>query len=295
MMLTKVNREKVIEVVTDSGWMLGKASRKNRAEEMTCGDTADRETSKDIESLKIICAGIRKYCPEDGFMGEGLLQHSERLGLELNDRGFYPGSSGLVWVCDPICGTTAFANTIPQFIVSLGLVTDTNPVEFIAGIIYHPALERLYYAEQGFGSWIFSREYPAGKQLHVRAPVRDIADLKNKVIMSTGQGVIRSGKYGPGAIALSQHFGELLVDASCGLPMAYVAEGSYGLAVKQNQPFYDFAAGVCLVQEAGGLWLDHTGNQIKPQSLSRSFRTHFVATSDDPLIVNLVKEEIAGW
>lgn len=117
-------REAAMAVIEAGQMLKANAGRKM---DISTGTTADRETPYDVQSLGMIVQALRQSYPDDGIMGEGLTKEgrAQSWGMTINGRGFCFGRSDRVWVIDPICGTTAFHNGNPQWIISLGLVTDT--------------------------------------------------------------------------------------------------------------------------------------------------------------------------
>lgn len=92
---------------------------------------ADREVQ---EYLKL---EILKHFPEDGFIGE--------------EGGDVTSKSGDLWVIDPIDGTADFANFLPSWGISIGLIRDSKVVE---ATVYLPVINRFYHAELGKGSFL---------------------------------------------------------------------------------------------------------------------------------------------
>jgi myo-inositol-1(or 4)-monophosphatase len=265
----------------------------NCANELTVGDPADRETRWDIRSLKLIVNTLREKYPDDGIMGEGLRTYGPIWNLPLNDRGFFQGTSGRVWVIDPICGSTAFACGLPQWIVSLGLVTDTDPVKFISGIIYDPNQEELFFGHGPVsnGSWMISERYPEGKLLQV-AKFDSRERLANSGLISAEQRVLRENPYLMPTIELSREFGGLISVPSCGLPMCDVAAGRAAVVVKGYQPYYDYAGAVRIVKGAGGTFADWHGNPWTMHELRSDLKINFVCYNGQKLVKTLIDNHI---
>ena len=59
-------------------------------------------------------------------------------------------SSGYVWVCDPLDGTSMYVNHLPVFVFSLALVYNGNP---IVGVVYNPNEDKMYTAIKGEGAY----------------------------------------------------------------------------------------------------------------------------------------------
>ncbi|NDC25331.1 MAG: inositol monophosphatase, partial [Proteobacteria bacterium] len=70
------------------------------------------------------------------------------------ETGEYAGKSGLLWVLDPLDGTSNYAHGFPWFCVSIGLYEGDKP---LAGGIYHPVLKEFFFAQKGRGSFLNGR------------------------------------------------------------------------------------------------------------------------------------------
>src|SRR5271154_6491206 len=76
-------------------------------------------------------------------------------GMLLEEAGPVEGADPHnVWVVDPLDGTTNFLHSIPHFAISIGLVRNGEP---IAGVIYQPLTDEMFWAEKGNGAWVNDR------------------------------------------------------------------------------------------------------------------------------------------
>ena len=146
------------------------------------------------------------------------------------------------WIVDPLDGTTNFLHGIPLFAVSLALERDG---QLVAGVIFNPILNELYVAERGQGAYL------NGRRLRVAAR-RNVAEA----VVATGTPNVGRGGH-------DEFIGELrAVMAStagvrrCGsaaLDLAWVASGRFDGFWERGLNPWDIAAGIVIVQEAGGL------------------------------------------
>ncbi|WP_050527624.1 inositol monophosphatase family protein [Pseudorhodobacter aquimaris] len=184
---------------------------------------ADREAEK---TLREELLGGR---PTYGFFGE---ETAETEGADPTRR----------WIVDPLNGTTNFLHGMPHWSISIAL---EHKGDIIAGVIFDPAKDEMFWAEKGGGAWmnesrlrvsgrrslsesIFATEIPAIGQATLPASLQDFARLAP---VSAG---VRSW-------------------GSAALNMAYVAAGRFdGYWARGMRP-WDIAAGLVLVREAGGL------------------------------------------
>ena len=191
------------------------------------------------------------------------------------------------WYVDPLDGTTNFAHGFPQFCVSLGLEqrpADLPPGQdgtLVAGVIYDPMRDELYTAERGHGAWL------NGKPMHVsRTP--DLAES----LVATGF-PSRKRHASPNIhfyheFTLRSH--GVRRAGSAALDLAYVAAGRLEAFWEFNLNPWDTAAGILLVEEAGGRVTDFAGEQFQLNSnevLASNGRIH-----DE--LVGLFKDLFAG-
>ena len=154
------------------------------------------------------------------------------------------------WIVDPLDGTTNFLHGIPHFCISIGLERDG---EIVAGLIYEPVRDEMFWAEKGAGAYVNDRRLrvSARRQLGealigTGMPFRDRGRQEEysatlAAVMPATRGVRRFG--------------------AAALDLAYVAAGRYdGFWEFGLQP-WDIAAGMLLIREAGGYVSDLAGGQ----------------------------------
>jgi len=167
------------------------------------------------------------------------------------------------WYVDPLDGTTNFAHGFPQFCVSLGL--EQRPADLksgqdgtlVAGVIYDPMRDELFTAERGHGAWL------NGRPMHVsRTP--DLAES----LLATG---FPSKKRHDSPNIHFYHEFTLRSHGvrragSAALDLAYVAAGRLEAFWEFNLNPWDTAAGILLVEEAGGKVTDFAGGHFQLNS-----------------------------
>jgi myo-inositol-1(or 4)-monophosphatase len=194
----------------------------------------------------------------------------ERLGAAFPEHGIY-GEEGtrerlegeFRWYVDPLDGTTNFAHGFPQFCVSLGLEQRTPGMaadedgKLVAGVIYDPMRDELYTAERGRGAWL------NGKPMRVsKIPV--LAES----LLATGF-PSRKRHASPNAhfyqeFTLRSH--GVRRAGSAALDLAYVAAGRLDAFWEFNLNPWDTAAGILLVEEAGGRVTNFAGGPYRLDS-----------------------------
>lgn len=199
----------------------------------------DLVTEYDIRSEQSIISMITNHFPDHTFLAE-----------ESGSSGSVASSESAVrWIIDPLDGTVNFAHSVPVFSVSIA--AEVNG-ELECGVIYHPLLDELFVAEKGRGAWL------NGKQIHVSS-----TETLAESFLVTGFPYTVSENPSD----CIDHFYRFLKLGlpirrlgSAALDLAYVAAGRFeGFWEVQLSP-WDVAAGVLLVQEAGGKVTQYSGD-----------------------------------
>jgi myo-inositol-1(or 4)-monophosphatase len=194
------------------------------------------EADKKVESL--IVKRIQKVFPEHGVLAEE--------GSLIESKG------DLTWVVDPIDGTTNFAHGFCMFCVSMALLQDNEP---ILGVTYAPVLNELFYALKGEGAFLNQ------KRIHVS----DQPNLE-KAFLTTGvpYTVRENLDYHISLYKkfIQKSFAVRRAGSAC-LDLAYVSCGRFDGYWEYGLKPWDAAAGVLLVQEAGGKVSDYQGFPYK--------------------------------
>ncbi|MGG5821663.1 inositol monophosphatase family protein [Falsiroseomonas sp. HW251] len=157
------------------------------------------------------------------------------------------------WVVDPLDGTTNFLHGIPQWAVSVGVEkrTEDGRTELVAGCIYNPAMNELFWAEKGAGAFLNDKRIRvSGRREMVNALFSTgipFAKTQRKVEFS-----LTLAKLMP-LVSGVRRFG------SAALDLAWVAAGRYEGFWELGLNKWDVAAGIVLVREAGGMVTDHLG------------------------------------
>ena len=146
------------------------------------------------------------------------------------------------WIVDPLDGTTNFLHGLPHWAVSIAL---EHKGQIVAGVIYDPTKDEMFYAEKGGGAWLNeSRLRVSGRHKLIESifatglPFAGRADLPDTIrdlarILPACAGVRRFG--------------------AAALDLAYVAAGRYDGFWERGLHAWDLAAGLVIVREAGGI------------------------------------------
>ncbi len=199
---------------------------------------SDLVTDTDRASEGLIRRRLERAFPTFGFSGE---EHGRR-------REAAPHR----WIVDPIDGTTNFVHGIPFFCISIGLQYRTR---LLVGVVYDPIRDELFSAAAGQGSWL------NGTRLSV-SPIRRLSQS----LLSTGfSSRFREHPrlYLTWFQAFESRCHAVRRIGSTALCMAYVAAGRFEGFYEQDLWPWDIAAGILLVEEAGGRVTGFTGQPVR--------------------------------
>ena len=131
-----------------------------------------------------------------------------------------------VWIIDPIDGTTNFLHGVPHFAISIALKSNN---EIISGLIFDPIKNEMFYAEKNAGSFFNNRRVRVSKKI----------ELEDCLFATNHEGAIHSKL-------------NLRYTGCAALDMAYVASGRFDGYFHNKINIWDVAAGVLIINEAGG-------------------------------------------
>lgn len=204
---------------------------------------------REVENLQVSMKGAGDFVSKADIAAQDIIKE-ELMGarptygwLAEEDKNEIAGSDPTRrWIVDPLDGTTNFLHGMPHWATSIAL---EHKGEIVAGVIFDAAKDEMFYAEKGAGAWMNE------SRLRVSGRTRMIES-----VFATGL-PFGGGKYLPAAL---QDLGQLLPICAgvrrwgaASLDMAYVAAGRYDGYWERGLKPWDFAAGIVLVKEAGGL------------------------------------------
>ena len=160
-------------------------------------------------------------------------------------------AGGLVWIVDPLDGTTNFLHDFPSYAVSIAAAVDG---ELQAGVVLHVPRREVFAASRGGGAWQGDRRLsvstitdPAFALLGTGFPFKDTSQLAEYQAQFGRVAAQTSGIRRPGSAALD---------------LADVAAGRFDGFWEQRLSAWDIAAGILLIREAGGVVTDLGGRHI---------------------------------
>ena len=201
----------------------------------------DFVTEADRRTEKILFEELRKARPGFGFLME---ESGVTEGASANER----------WIVDPIDGTTNFLHGIPHFAISIAAERDG---ELVAGIVYEPVRDELFWAEKNEGAYLNRR----------RIRVSERASLGDALLATGIPFANRPGKasFVPMLRAAMDNTAGVRRLGAASLDLVYVAAGRYEGYWETGLKPWDIAAGIVIVREAGGMVseIDGRGNPME--------------------------------
>ena len=188
----------------------------------------DFVSSADKRTEKILINELQKAHPEYGIVTEesGIFNKSN-----LKNR----------WIIDPIDGTMNFLNGIPQFAISIGYEEDN---EIKCGVIFNPIMNEMFCAERGNGAYLNNS----------RIRVSNKKKIQDALLVTGGPKVASKikDKIFSEYINISNNVANVRKFGSAALDMAYVACGRFDGYWQRELNYWDIAAGIIILKEAGG-------------------------------------------
>lgn len=194
----------------------------------------------DRESEAFIVQTIRSKFSEHAILGE--------------ESGLKPAGSGsILWMIDPLDGTTNFIHQFPYFCISIGLEVNG---ELVLGLVEAPKLGLRYHAMRGGGAFLNNEPIRVSQRRSMSDglfatgfssydnTLDEQMELVARIIKST-RGIRRAG--------------------AAALDLCFVAQGVYDLFWEKNLAPWDTAAGVLIAQEAGAVATDMDGRSFDPR------------------------------
>jgi myo-inositol-1(or 4)-monophosphatase len=198
----------------------------------------DPVSAADLRAERTLQTALSAAYPEYGFLGE--------------EGGLVKGEDdAFTWIVDPLDGTANFLCGLPLFAVNVALV---SAGKVVAGVTHLPMLQETFWAERGSGAWL------NGSRIHVSGQSELLRSILAVGIPFAGkprhpQFVAEMERLTPRVLGL-RRLGAAAVD------MAYVACGRFDAYWEQSLNAWDMAAGVVLVEEAGGIVTDTLGRAL---------------------------------
>ena len=194
----------------------------------------------DKGSEKMIVDALKALLPEAGFITEeGLATHSDEQ---------------MLWVVDPLDGTTNFIHGFAPYAVSIAL---TKGREILIGVVYEICANECFYAWKGGGAHLAADN---GAEIDIHVGSHQIQDA-----LLCMQLPYNSDAYKPVIKKLIDHFygnvGSIRMIGSAAMALCYVAAGRLDAYAERYIGQWDFMAGALIVKEAGGRVTNYAGDE----------------------------------
>lgn len=206
---------------------------------------SDLVTEVDIKIEEHLCKFIRKDFPDHWIL-------SEEDSAQGSKKSLSPLSKGYGWIIDPIDGTTNFIHKIPHFAISIGIVKDGLPV---CGVVYNPMTKDLYSAKINSGAFLNGERIQVGTE-------KDISDS----LLATGFPAYdwKSNsdlvKRMDNIVGVSR---SVRIIGAASLDLCMVASGQLTGFFHDGLHPWDVAAGIIILQEAGGTVTNRQGQEYR--------------------------------
>lgn len=197
-------------------------------------DGTHEKIPDDVVAENIILETLKKHLKDFSYISEETQQES---------------NTDITFIIDPIEGTTNYLRSIPLFATQIAIVYQGD---LVAGLVYEPVKKTLYHARRGEGFFVNEKQ----------VKMEGIQSLQlSTVSLGTGSKAEQKQKLFTTIVPeLLPHIRSVRLYGSTGLEMAYVAQNALQAHLNYQSKVYDYAAGVVLVREAGGIVLNFEGN-----------------------------------
>ena len=230
-----------IDLARQAGDLILKIHRSGPRRIETKKTAVDMVTEADTASQTLITNAIAARFPDHDIMAE-------------EEGGDKTGSGRVLWLIDPLDGTTNFASRFPVFAVSIAMCVDDQPV---IGAVQDVVRERTYWAAAGQGAWMGT---PARLD-EVQLRVSQTSELDQSLI-ATGFPYIRAETSDNNLAEFNYLMPKVRGIRRAGaaaLDIAWVADGRLDGYWEAHLWPWDWGAGVLMLAEAGGVVSDYEG------------------------------------
>lgn len=261
----------VCQVAREAGAYIRKERANFSVDKVERKHAHDYVSYVDKGSELLIVKSLREILPEAGFITEE--GTTKTLPQPLPEREESSNSQdgkdeeegeGLLWVVDPLDGTTNFIHGYAPYAVSIALIQDKD---ILLGVVYDVCADECYYAWKGGGAYIEVR----GKMSDVRSERSEVRVERLAVGTSAINDALlcmqlpyNSDAYKPVIKHLIDRFygnvGSIRMIGSAAMALCYVAAGRLDGYVERYIGRWDYMAGALIVKEAGGTVTDYNGS-----------------------------------
>ncbi|WPX96539.1 inositol monophosphatase family protein [Candidatus Bandiella euplotis] len=211
----------------------------------------DFVTNTDLKTEKTLVTHLQKARADYGFLTEESgelpsLNGTKNLGFEYR------------WVIDPIDGTFNFMHGIPFFCISVALVKiENNKTSVLLGVICNPSNNEIFYAGRNMGAHLIDH---LGTHRKMRIPHHK--DFE-RVVCAVHDNPHPTGRLNEYIDYVQKKHCRTRIFGASALEMAYLADGRINLLIQGKLNVWDYAAGLLIIREAGGVVRDLNGKDFE--------------------------------
>ena len=255
----------VCEIARQAGAYIREERRKFSLDSVERKHAHDYVSYVDKGSERLIVSALRELLPEAGFITEE--------GTAEEVKSDEVKSERLLWVVDPLDGTTNFIHQYAPYAVSIALLQGKT---VLIGVVYEICADECFYAWQGGGAWLCGiRNVECGmwnedcgtrsEECGVRSERLHVSSQKMQDALLCLQFPYNSDAYKPVMKRLIDrlygHVGSIRACGSAAMALCQVAAGRIDGYAEQYIGQWDYMAGSLIVMEAGGTVTDYSGSQ----------------------------------
>lgn len=200
----------------------------------------DWVTDADYASQALLTETIRDAFPNHGFLAE-------------EEGGDLPATGDIIWIIDPVDGTSNYSRQQPNFCISLAAFCHN---EALVGVIYDPIRDELFRATRDDGSYLNDQPITTS----------DVSDLKRAIIALDWSHAPQARQQTLEMLQQVAHqVHTIRAIGSAALALAWLAAGRLDVYFNLSLKPWDYAAGVLLIELAGGQLHDLHGGRVTPE------------------------------
>ena len=247
----------VCEIARQAGAYIREERRKFSLDSVERKHAHDYVSYVDKGSERLIVSALRELLPEAGFITEE--------GTAEEVKSDEVKSERLLWVVDPLDGTTNFIHQYAPYAVSIALLQGKT---VLIGVVYEICADECFYAWKGGGAWLCGMRNVECGMRNVECGMRSeklrVSSQKMQDALLCLQFPYNSDAYKPVMKRLIDrlygHVGSIRACGSAAMALCQVAAGRIDGYAEQYIGQWDYMAGSLIVMEAGGTVTDYSGS-----------------------------------
>ena len=249
----------VCEIARQAGAYIREERRKFSFDSVERKHAHDYVSYVDKGSERLIVSALRELLPEAGFITEEGTEEEVK-------------SERLLWVVDPLDGTTNFIHQYAPYAVSIALLQGKT---VLIGVVYEICADECFYAWKGGGAWLCGTRSEECGVRNVECGMRNVeCEMRSEKLRVSSQKMqdallclqfpYNSDAYKPVMKRLIDrlygHVGSIRACGSAAMALCQVAAGRLDGYAEQYIGQWDYMAGSLIVMEAGGTVTDYSGS-----------------------------------